>query len=147
MPVSSGLDLGPFLNLGADVLLEAMETMGTVGDLVRPGLPGAVNPDTAVAAAGTDTVLDTDVPMIVIPDRAGSEHRVYPGNQEAPDPRWQVLLPPSHVDLRRGDLIAVTASRDPRLIGSRWSISVVLDNTAGVARMVLAHRQPIGGQT
>lgn len=145
--MSSGLDLGPFLDLGADVLLEAMQTMGTVGDLVRPGAPGAVDPDTAVAAPGTDEMLATEVEMIVIPDRAGSEHRVYPGDREAPDPRWQVLLPPVHVDLRRGDLIAVTASRDQRLVGGTWQISVVLDNTAGVARVVLAHRLPIGGQT
>lgn len=147
MPVSSALDLGPFLDVATDVLLAAMATMGTVGDLVRPGAPGSVDPDTALAAAGTDVMLATGVPMVIIPDRAGSEHRVYPGNPQAPDPRWQVILPPVHVDLRRGDQIPVTASRDPRLVGSRWQLTVLLDNTAGACRMALAHRVPIGGQT
>jgi hypothetical protein len=58
-----------------------------------------------------------------------------------------VILPPEYTDLGRGYLVTVTASRDARLVGGVFTVSVMLDNTAGVGRMALVSRVPIGGQT
>jgi hypothetical protein len=141
------LDLGPVLDRATTLLGQALQTVGTVVDLVRPGPGATVDPETTATVPGAETVLATGVPALVVPDAPGGLERIYPGAREGQEPRIRVLLPPEYVDLRRGDEIRVTESRDERLVGARLTISVMVDNSAGVGRTVLALRVPIGGQT
>jgi hypothetical protein len=145
--MAEGLDLGPVLDVAGGVLLRAIETAGTVGGLWRPTGPPVVDPDTTLRTDPPMTLLAGDVPMLVIADAPGGQERIYPGAREAQDPRWRVILGPTLVDVRRGDVVLVTASRDERLVGARFDVSVLLDNAAGVARRILATRAPERGQT
>lgn len=145
--MSSGLDLGPILDLARSVAADALETAGTTVTLSRPATGSTVNPDTAVATVPADEILATGVSAIIVPDAPGGEARVYPGAPQAQDARTRVILPPEVVDLRRGDRVTVLGSRDPRLVGGVFAVTVMLDNAAGAVRVALAHRVPVRGQT
>lgn len=145
--MSSGLDLGPILDLARSVAGDALDTMGTVVTLSRPAAGSTVDPDTALATTPADVVLAKGVPAIIVPDAPGGETRVYPGAPQAQDARTRIILPPDVVELLRGDRVAVTASRDQRLIGGVFMVNVLLDNAAGAVRVALGHRVPVRGQT
>jgi hypothetical protein len=141
------LDLGPVLDVAGAVLAQAISSAGTVGDLYRPAGPSTVDPETTLRTDPPMTLLAAGVPMLVVPDAPGGAERIYPGAREAQDPRWRIVLGPELVDVRRGDVVVVTASRDARLVDARFDVSVLPDNAAGVARTILATRAPDRGQT
>lgn len=53
----------------------------------------------------------------------------------------RVFLPVAVTDIRQGDILTVTASRDVRLTGAQLLVTAVLDDPLGLRRQVEARRR------
>lgn len=143
----ASVNLAAALDIATQAVAGALATIGTTVTITRSSPVVTVNLDTLVPTAPAETVLFAAIDAIVAYPNQGSRLEVYPGATQIQEPNWPITLPPQVVDIRRGDRITVNTSRDARLIGKVFEITVVIGTSAGAARQVLASSVPQAGQT
>lgn len=134
------IDLGQLLDIAGPLAEQAITTSGTHGTITRPD-PDAevtVNPTTLAVTTGTPTPVASG-PAIVIAGRA-TDQPAGPDLVLAAG-QYRILMLPSVVDVQKGDLFTVTASRDPELVDRELHIDAVLADTPGVVRVFQASEQ------
>ncbi len=133
------LDIGPLLELGAQLAADAINTSGTVVDIHRN--PGGTNR----AAVNRQTLEVTDptpaaplhraLPAIVVAQQSAAQQPQGPNLDEQRD-AYVVTLLPTVTDVRERDEVTVTASLDDRLTGRTLVVLRVADGTAGAVRVL-----------
>ena len=141
------LDLGPILDVTGGSVGDVLGTAGTLVTITRPAVVQSVDPATAAATAPAVVVVASEVPALVLLDNPGSLQASYPGALPAEDPRWKVITGPDVTGVLRGDHVTVTESRDERLIGRSFEVTLVQDGSAGVARVAFCRAVPERGRT
>lgn len=134
------LDIGPLLELGAQLAAEAITTSGTTVDIARN--PGGLSRATVNRAtlAVTDptppTVLHAAAPAIIIPAQSTAGQPQGP-NVEGQKDAYTVILLPGITDVApTTDEVTVVSSLDARLVGRTLLVKRVADNTAGAVRVL-----------
>lgn len=133
------LDIGPLFEMGAQLAAEAIESSGTTVDVTRnPGgtSRATVNRTTLEVTDSTPpATLHKDLPAIVVAQQSSAQQPIGP-NQDAQKDAYTVILLPEVTDLRKGDVVTVKTSLDPRLPGRDLKVGRIADGTAGAVRVL-----------
>lgn len=135
------IDLAALTGRGRTLVEQAIATSGTKVTITRDldDLDATVDFDTLeISDATSGSTVATNVSVLIVVEGPDVES-VGPDRDSHP-PSYRALFKVATVNVAEGDVLIVTASRDPHLKGGRLLVTAVLDDSMNVVRTVRARR-------